>query len=92
MTATMPEVLEEFSLAIPCEGEGHPEDDMHDTGPAVHYVMVKHACLGPVGEVVPVCGRMGAIVWERQSALLTCQCGYVSYGYDFALVVGRVNG
>jgi hypothetical protein len=90
----MPEVVEPaFSLSVPCEAEGHPEDDLHDTGPAVHYVMVKHACLGTVGEVLPVCGRLGAHVWESQARLIICrECGHVSYGYDFALVVGRVNG
>lgn len=57
----------------PCEEDGHEGDsEIHDGGPATHYLQIFHACYGDLGMIEAVCTGAANFVTQNRDLEYTC--------------------
>lgn len=79
---------------VPCESPSHASvPDWHDDGPATHYALALHGCVGPAGTVLPVCGTYAALT--RNIAAERCHCAHCGQKFsradEIVTILGPVN-
>lgn len=97
LTHSLAQTVTDPCSAPVCEHNQHTTRlDMHDEGPATHYVMKMHDC--PIqknlskGQVFPVCKSFAMFVISRSlhQDTIKCLCQQHIPAHEFLSVVGEV--